>query len=455
MVNCFEFSPIKNKNLPPSWQEYGVLEDLEKFLQSNWEQRSIFYTDGYVSSRQQFIDFDRRDGIKVQNYIGTIVFKGEQLNIFPKVFKEDEDDDDTEKLNINDLINNLVIWLGYCDKLNFPFVSMKGKLSGTENLLELFITVYIHYVKAALDRQGYFQYEDIEETGSFVKGKVNFKDYATRKYPMGLHHKLNYTYSNFMFDNTVNRIVKCTCNILLGLTNQRANKDIIKRLLMRLGDVSDVNCSPYDCDKIHLHTLRSDYRIIMSMSKMFLLNKINTYNAGITEAFCFLFPAEILFEGFVGGYLKEMFQGTANVITQTSDQYLAELVVDGKVLGKAFQLREDILIETADKIVVLDTKYKEIDRFEKIKENKKLGISDNDMKQMAVYAVKRGAKQLFLLFPLHKNEYPETIEIRYDILLDDYESRIPLEIVKVPFVFDSDEEKMRNLLELVLKKVIL
>lgn len=455
MVNCFEFSPIKNKNLPPSWQEYGVLEDLEKFLQSNWEQRSIFYSDGYVTSRQQFIDFDRRDGIKVQNYIGTIVFKGEQLNIFPKVFKEDEDDDDTEKLNINDLINNLVIWLGYCDKLNFPFVSMKGKLSGTENLLELFITDYIHYVKAALDRQGYFQYEDIEETGSFVKGKVNFKDYATRKYPMGLHHKLNYTYSNFMFDNTVNRIVKCTCNILLGLTNQRANKDIIKRLLMRLGDVSDVNCSPYDCDKIHLHTLRSDYRIIMSMSKMFLLNKINTYNAGITEAFCFLFPAEILFEGFVGGYLKEMFQGTANVITQTSDQYLAELVVDGKVLGKAFQLREDILIETADKIVVLDTKYKEIDRFEKIKENKKLGISDNDMKQMAVYAAKRGAKQLFLLFPLHKNEYPETIEIRYDILLDDYEARIPLEIVKVPFVFDSDEEKMRNLLESVLKKVIL
>lgn len=455
MVNCFEFSPIKNKNLPPSWQEYGVLEDLEKFLQSNWEQRSIFYSDGYVTSRQQFIDFDRRDGIKVQNYIGTIIFKGEQLNIFPKVFKEDEDDDDTEKLNISDLINNLAIWLGYCDKLNFPFVSMKGKLSGTENLLELFITVYIHYVKAALNRQGYFQYEDIEETGSFVKGKVDFKDYATRKYPMGLHHKLNYTYSNFMFDNTVNRIVKCTCNILLGLTNQRANKDIIKRLLMRLGDVSDVNCSPYDCDKIHLHTLRSDYRIIMSMSKMFLLNKINTYNAGITEAFCFLFPAEILFEGFVGGYLKEMFQGTANVITQTSDQYLAELVVDGKVLGKAFQLREDILIETADKIVVLDTKYKEIDRFEKIKENKKLGISDNDMKQMAVYAAKRGAKQLFLLFPLHKNEYPETIEIRYDILLDDYESRIPLEIVKVPFVFDSDEEKMRNLLESVLKKVIL
>ncbi len=256
-----------------------------------------------------------------------------------------------------------------------------------------------------------------------------------------------------MFDNLVNRIVKYTCNILLGFTNQRANKDIIKRLLMKLGDVSDVNCSPYDCDKVHLHTLRSDYRIIVSMSKMFLLNKVNTYNSGRTEAFCFLFPAEILFEGFVGGYLKEMLQGTAHIDTQTSDQYLAELVVDGEVIGKAFQLREDILIETDDRIVVLDTKYKEIDRFERIKENKKLGINDSDMKQMAVYAAKRGAKQLFLLFPLHKGEEPESIEIKYDILLDENNLRIPLEILKIPFVFEKDVEKTRSILVSVLKKI--
>lgn len=61
----------------------------------------------------------------MQNYIGTIIFKGEQLNIFPKVFKADEDDTDTEDLRVDDLINNLVIWLGYCDRLNFLFVTMR------------------------------------------------------------------------------------------------------------------------------------------------------------------------------------------------------------------------------------------------------------------------------------------------------------------------------------------
>ncbi|WP_298647501.1 hypothetical protein, partial [uncultured Proteiniphilum sp.] len=178
MINSYEHRKIRTSKLPVSWQDDGALDQLEKFLQDNWEQRSIFYADGQVTSRQQFIDFDVRDGIKLQNYIGTIIFKGEQLNIFPKVFKADEDDTDTEDLRVDDLINNLVIWLGYCDRLNFPFVTMRGELSGAENLLELFITIYVHYVQAAINRQRFYQYEDVTENGSFVKGRIDFKDYG-------------------------------------------------------------------------------------------------------------------------------------------------------------------------------------------------------------------------------------------------------------------------------------
>lgn len=454
MINSYEHRKIRTSKLPVSWQADGALDQLEKFLQDNWEQRSIFYTDGQVTSRQQFIDFDRRDGIKLQNYIGTIIFKGEQLNIFPKVFKADEDDTDTDDLQMDDLINNLVLWLGYCDRLNFPFVTMRGELSGAENLLELFITIYVHYAQAAINRQRFYQYENVTESGSFVRGRIDFKDYAMRKYPSGQQQKMEYTYSSLNFDNELNRIIKCTCAMLLNLTKQRANIEILRTLLMKLGDVATVNCMPYDCDSVHLSALHKDYRIILSMSKMFLLNKVNSYNMGITDTFCFLFPAEVLFEGFIGGFMREMLAGEAKVTTQASDQYLADLVVDGEYVSSAFLLREDILVETADSIFVLDTKYKEIDRFEKIKENKKLGISDNDMKQMAVYAAKRGAKRLYLLYPLHLHEEPETIEVRYDINIDDRNLvKIPLEIMKVPFAFGENPEDTKRLLVSILSKV--
>lgn len=456
MINGFEFSKIKMEKLPKSWQEEGALKDLESFLQENWQQRSIFYTDRQITSRQQFIDFDKKDAIKLQNYIGTIIFKGEQLNIFPKIFKEDEDDFDTDDLKIEDLINNLVYWLGYCDKLNFPFVSMKGELSEAENLMELFITIYVHYVKAAISRLRYHQYEDVVETGSFVKGRIDFKDYALRKYPRRQLDKLSYTYSSFIFDNALNRIIKCTCLFLLNIANQTANKEIIRNILMILGDVANENCKPYDCDQIHLSMLHGNYRIILSMSKMFLLNKISSNQIGMTETFCFLFPAEILFEGFIGGFIKEMLAGKAEVKTQTSDQYLAELVVDGEILGNAFLLKEDILVKFEDAVVVIDTKYKEIERFHKVRENRKLKISDSDMKQMAVYAAKRGAKKLYLIYPLHKNEEIETMEVRYDIHLDESDTSkcIPLEILKVPFAYRESENESKEMLRKILEKVL-
>ena len=144
MINAFEFQTVKTARLPEAWKKPGALDELEKFLQGNWEQRGIFYFDRETSSRQQFIDFDRRDGFKTQKYIGTISFRGEQLNIFPKIYREDEDDYDTSGLNIQDLIDDLIAWLGYCDKFNFPFVSMKGELNSTQTFLELLITVYVH-----------------------------------------------------------------------------------------------------------------------------------------------------------------------------------------------------------------------------------------------------------------------------------------------------------------------
>lgn len=453
MINTFEFQKVKTSKLPDSWKEDGALDELELFLQRNWEQRGIFYSDHKVSSRQKFIDFDRKDGFKTQNYIGTIVFRGEQLNIFPKIFREDEDDHDASDLDVRDLIDELVMWLGYCDKFNFPFVSLKGEMSNADTFLELFITVYIHYVKAAVDRQLFFRYEETEETGSAPKGKIDFKDYALRKCPTGRWDKLRYTYSSFVFDNLLNQIIKCTCRMLDGLTKRTHNRRIIHDILMKLGDVSDTNRTPYDCDTIHLNSLQANYTIILSMSKMFLLNKVSSHNMGLSDALCFLFPAELLFEGFIGGFIRQNFKSTAKISTQARGLYLAELVVDGEVIGNRFLLKEDIVVQIEDMIIILDTKYKEIDRLSRIKrDSDRLGISDADMKQMAIYASRRGAKRLFLLYPLYRGTLPDETEVVFNIFAGDGNDapKIPLQILQVPFAFGDNAEATKTLLLSVL-----
>ena len=68
---------------------------------------------------------------------------------------------------------------------------------------------------------------------------------------------------------------------------------------------------------------------------------------------------------------------------------------------------------------------------------------------------KTWGQAVFLLYPLHLHEEPETIEVRYDINIDDRnEVKIPLEIMKVPFAFGENPEDTKHLLTSILSKVI-
>lgn len=457
MINAFEFQPIRTSRLPAAWKAPGALDDLERFLQENWELRNAFYSDMELTKRQRFIDFDRRDGFKTKNYIGTIQFRGERFNIFPKIYKTDEDDYDTSDLATADLMKDLVLWLEYCNKFNFPFVAIRGDLDETDSFLELLITVYVRYVKTVVDRQLFFRYEDVTEDGEAVKGKIDFSDYASKKYPTGQLNRLRYTYSAFVFDNLLNQIIKHTCRLLYNVTTTASNKRSIRDIFMKLGDVSDRSCQPYDCDTIKLNSLQSSYATILSMSKMFLLNKVSVDSLGISDSFCFLFPAELLFEGFIAGFLKETLGSTAKVTAQSRKLYLAELEVDGKIYGNRFQLKEDIVVEHGGAIVVLDTKYKEIDRLSRITEDsKRLGIEDEDMRQMAVYANRRGAKKMYLLYPLYRGTEPDNTKVVFNILdgPGDQAKKIPLQILQVPFSLCDDIEGTKALLTGLLDRVI-
>ncbi|MCF2620046.1 hypothetical protein JQM63_09505 [Oscillibacter valericigenes] len=122
ILNYYENKIIKNALLPAEWKSQESLDELLNFLQSNWEQRAIFYDDGKVNSKQQFLDFIGQKNIRTKDYVGTIVYKGHQLNIFPKVFKEFKDDDDRKSLDLQHLMHNLVKWIEYTAKIDYGSV---------------------------------------------------------------------------------------------------------------------------------------------------------------------------------------------------------------------------------------------------------------------------------------------------------------------------------------------
>ncbi len=362
--DCYEYQCIHNESLPKSWNNQTSLQELEEFLQLNWEQRNILYRDEEDQTKQQFLKFQSDGSIKTNKYVGTIIFKGEQLNIYPRVFKQAKDDTKTNSLNQQHLVYNLEKWIEYSNKVDYPFIKMASDLNNTENLKELFVTLYVRYVQQALGRGLYYQYIDREDECTIVKGRIDFKDYVYRRIPMGQAHKFKCNYSSFEFDNTVNRIIKYTCRQLLNTTSKK-NQSIISKILVTLNEISDVVCVPQDCDNICLNRMQNHYQTIISMSKIFLLNKTSSYLMKTQESFCFLFPIDKLFEGFVGGYIAELIKdlGGKTYLQESKRSVVERIVYDTKINSAAFKMKHDILVEINNKTFILDAKYKEVSRF--------------------------------------------------------------------------------------------
>lgn len=452
-MNVFEEMKISANHLPQNWSSEKAQLELEDFLQQNWEQRSVFFDDGKVDSKQQFLKFQSRSSIRTNNYVGTIVFNGEQLNIFPKVFRPEADDNDIDNLDQKHLFTNLVKWLEYCTRSSYPFIDISTEFDDIDDLKELFITLYLGYVIAALERGMFYRYVDETEDLSYIKGKFDIRDYYTLKIPSGRVDSYKCIYSKFEFDNKLNRIIKCTCKMLYGITSRKNQKNI-QSILMRLNEVSDENCVPSDCDEIRLNDFQKDYKTILSLSKMFLLNKLSTMSLDMNDSFCFLFPTELLFEGFIGGFMKDVlseFDGKTSL--QKSDMQLIDtILIEDRTYGGAFTMRHDILVELDGKSFILDTKYKMISRFEGDNDEAVRVVrnepSETDVTQVCEYARKRNVSDVFLLYPQFRYEDIDSVKPIGKSL--GRGGNIDIHFVRMPFIFEHNTEKTYTMLRQVI-----
>ena len=254
-----------------------------------------------------------------------------------------------------------------------------------------------------------------------------------------------------------NRIIKFTCKALANETDSPDNKKLIRNILIRLNEVSDVRCVPADCDGIRLSRLHRQYHVILSMSKMFLLNQTTSYSLSSQDSFCFLFPTELLFEGFIGGFIKETLEGNARVRLQASELTLiSDVVYDGQSLGKAFTMRHDILVEHKELgVFVLDTKYKHLSRFEgndDVKKSVTDEVSQNDLYQVIEYAAHRDLSEAYLLYPMYRYEQEEPTNVVLERQSVSGKA-IRVHIVRLPFIFEDEVETTKQHLAASIKRI--
>lgn len=335
--------------------------------------------------RQRFFDFTIDRKVSARNYVGVVQFEGIRIEVYPKIFAGED------KNNSRQWQMNLLYWLSYCRKIQFPFSHSDVSKMRFDDFLEVLIYVFANYTTEVLSTQPFQAYQAIAEETTFLRGQLLFDEYIRNNVITGRWHHFYCMHAPFAFDNQFNRIVKYVARRLVSMSGDERNREKLNELLFLLHDVSDVNCTAMDCDKVKLNPLYGDHGFILELCKLYLSNQVIDMNAEDSKNFCFLIPMEYVFEEFVYGFIADKWP-PLGVKSQSWD-YLG---VNGGV--KVFKIKNDIYIPNQ---LIIDTKYK-VRKEEEGMRREKVGVSQTDMYQMVSYAIKRNCSEVLLIYPFVK-----------------------------------------------------
>ncbi|NCB55043.1 MAG: restriction endonuclease [Epsilonproteobacteria bacterium] len=362
----FESLQCKDEAKPHFIKEETFLA-LEKFVLDNEESA-------------QYLKITTKKGLgkvlQAQNYVGLIQTKdGTTIEILPKI--QNIEEDKAKEI--------LIKMLKTLKKSPFKNVNTAHLKSTKMPLLEIFITMFLEEL-AVLVRKGIkSDYITKEENLPFLKGKLKVGEQIKKN---SIHKERFYVeYQEFLSDRAENRLIKTTLHYLYKKSHATKNQQRIREFLFVFDEIS--LCKDIKNDFLHVKPNRQmkEYEQILLWCKTFLLENAFSPHKGDDIAFALLFDMNLLFESYVGAYLKKK---GLHVSLQDTTHHLAYENDHGR-----FRLKPDILIYDKDELLIADTKWKILSE-DKAHE----GIAQSDMYQLYAYGTKyKNCKKMYLIYP--------------------------------------------------------
>lgn len=321
--------------------------------------------------------------ITARNYVGLITMAdGTVIEILPKIAGGDISKSDIKRIFL-EMLKTL-------KDVSFKDFNVSNLHIDRLSLLEIFIKMFLDEV-FLLTKQGLkAAYTPIEANERFYKGKL--LPAQNIKYNLVSRERFFVCYDDFSINRPENRLIKSALLFLLKQTTDSQNRQNAARLIAFFEGV-DYSVS-YDADFSKCISDRSmnHYDKALSWCRVFLRGNSFTAYAGSEVALALLFPMEKVFESFVAAKFRKYIGEGISLRTQDARYSLFDSPT------RAFALRPDLVLESSERTVVLDTKWK------LLSDNaRNSGISQTDMYQMYAYSKKYDANSIMLLYPKSDN----------------------------------------------------
>ena len=331
----------------------------------------------------------KSDFLQAQNYVGIIQTKsGDSLEILPKIHDNDNGNNKEAVENSKRILLRMLKTLK-----NHPFknINIANLKSLNLPLLEIFILMFLDEVSKLIKIGIKSDYVELEDNLKFLKGKLKISEQIRKN----IVHKERFyiCYQEFSIDMAENRLIKSALEFLYKRSKSSKNQRLIREYLFIFDEISSSSDINADFSRLKLNRQTKHYEQALLWSKIFLQNKSFGPYRGNDLAIALLFDMNVLFESYVGNFVKKKFPGTA---LQHSEKHLIEN-------PRSFRLRPDIFLEGK---FIADTKWKIV--------KSRDDISQADLYQLYAYGKKYEYGRLYLVYPRISGVDQKAMKFKYE-----------------------------------------
>jgi len=316
-------------------------------------------------------------GVKFSHYVGVLQVGDLTIEILPKA-------DKFTSGNVEQWRSVLLEMLRYTRLLKIETVSKAPLLLSQQSLLDIYLNVFLAEVRILLRKGLVKQYQSITQNRKALRGSLVFQSHISQNL---VRKERFYTKAHqYEANHLLHQILAKALKIVVNTTNNSDIKRQCQQLLLQFPPVDEVKVYPKLFQNIRLQRKTQHYESALNLAQLILLNYCPDLKSGDFDILAVLLDMNKLFEEYI-------FESLRRVVFQKG------LTIKGQPSAVFWQdntsLRPDIVIQSSDSNIVLDTKWKIL---------KKATPSSEDLKQMFVYGHYFKAVQNVLIYPKTKKE---------------------------------------------------
>ncbi len=275
------------------------------------------------------------------------------LELLPKIDGIDEDMDGGTTL----ARDNLLVMLGEAGDV--PLRSRDLADLGTRRapLHETLIALYARQLRAEVLRGADRGYIDEMDDLRMLRGKLLIGRHVARN--AARRERFSCSFQEFTVNTELNRVLKASCRVLLGLTRSGETHEALSHCVLMLDDVDDAVDARALLNRVVLTRQNDRYTDLFAFARLVLQQLSPTAKRGRSTVFSLLFDMERVFEDFIAAMVRRGVR-SLNDGTRAFPQARKRRrhLMEGD-RGGVVNLKPDILIEgPGDRRLVVDTKWK-------------------------------------------------------------------------------------------------